>query len=80
MTGSSRIGFALFRLKSPPRPTLAFGGLFLLEACIRHKVAAAARIAGPAIILSSLPGFASAQDATWMGPLLTGTFRPTGIR
>ena len=36
-----------------------------LAVCLRHKSRIAARVAGPVIILSALPGFASAQDATW---------------
>ena len=39
-----------------------------LGVCLRRKSRIAARIAGPAIILCALPGFASAQDATWQGP------------
>ena len=38
-----------------------------LEVCLRRKYKTAARIAGPVIILCALPGFASAQDATWSG-------------
>ena len=38
-----------------------------LGACLRRKYKTAARIAGPVIILCALPGFASAQDATWSG-------------
>ena len=34
---------------------------------VRRKTRAAARIAGPVIILCASPGFASAQDATWSG-------------
>jgi hypothetical protein len=34
---------------------------------VRRKTRAAARIAGPVIILCALPGFASAQNATWSG-------------
>ena len=36
-----------------------------LGGCLRQKSQIAARIAGPVIILTALPGFASAQDATW---------------
>jgi hypothetical protein len=64
----SRIGFGVFRPKWPPRPSLASSGKFSLEVYLRHKATVAARIAGPVVILCALPGFASAQDATWMGP------------
>ena len=53
-----------------------------LGICLRRKMRAAARVAGPAIILCALPGFASAQDATWVlaqAPR-TLTARPTGHR
>ena len=36
-----------------------------LRVCLRCKSRIAARIAGPLVILCALPGFASAQDATW---------------
>ena len=39
-----------------------------LGARLGRKMRAAARIAGPVIILCALPGFASAQDAEWNGP------------
>jgi outer membrane autotransporter protein len=64
----SRIGFEVFRPKWPPRPNLAPSGKFSLEVYSRPKATVAARIAGPVAILCALPGFASAQDATWMGP------------
>ena len=38
-----------------------------LGVCLRRKVQIAARLAGPVVILCALPGFASAQDATWVG-------------
>ena len=71
-------------LRHPWRPWTSFrvGWVFSsLRVCLRHKSRIAARIAGPVIILCALPGFASAQDATWSAqapPTLTR--RPTGHR
>ena len=45
-----------------------------LEVCLRPKSKIAARIAGPVIILCTLPGLASAQDATWLAVPSSGDF------
>ena len=45
-----------------------------LGACLRRKSQIAGRIAGPVIILYALPGFASAQNATWLAAPSTSDF------
>jgi hypothetical protein len=52
-----------------PWATFRLGWAFSsLGVCMRRKSRIAARIAGPVVILCALPGFASAQNATWNGP------------
>ena len=51
-----------------PWATFRLGWAFSsLGVCTRRKSRIAARIAGGLIVLCALPGFASAQDATWGG-------------
>ncbi len=60
---SSCVGFVLFHPKWPLQPNLACGGAFSLRAYVRRNAAVATRIAAPAVVLSGVPGLASAQVA-----------------
>ncbi len=57
-------------LRHTRRPSTSFQRRWVFSSlwvCLRRKFRPAVRIAAPVIILCALPGFASAQDATWTG-------------